>query len=129
MAPRRRRRARTTCGPSSPAADGQRVDESGADCLHVERSTRRHAEIGLNRGRRCGKRLVGRGGGDDQQIDFVGADAGMLQRGLRGAGSQVGRELAVGSDVALADASALRDPFVGCIEEAAELVVVHDSSR
>ncbi len=94
----------------------QRIDEAGADGLDIERSAAMDAQIVLHPGGGGGKCLVGRGGGQHDQVDGAGGDSGLGQRRVGSLGGEIGRQLAVGRDIALADAGALADPFVGSIE-------------
>ena len=55
--------------------------------------------------------------------------AGMVERALRGLGREVRGELAVGCDVALADAGALLDPLVGGIHLLGQIGVGDDPLR
>ena len=60
-----------------------------------------------------GKYHVGRGRGDEDEIDVVARDAGLLHGGKRGLGGHVAGVFIVRGDAALLDAGARRDPLVG----------------
>ena len=95
--------------------DAPPYDEARAHRLHVEGGSLGHAEGGLHARRGGGKRLVRRGRRQDDQVEIGRLQPGMGQRALRGLDGQMRRELAVGRDVALANAGALLDPLVGGI--------------
>src|SRR5690606_2048067 len=72
---------------------------------------------------------IGRGRADDDQLDLGGFDTRGFQRAHGGMEGQVPGGLALGGDVALADAGARRDPFVGRVDELREVVVGQDLGR
>ena len=74
------------------------------------------AEPVLDRDRGSGKGVVGRRGRQHDQIDRLGVDAGIGQRRPRRIDRQMRGELALRGDMALADAGALHDPFVGRVD-------------
>ena len=108
--------------------DRQRIDEAGADRLHVEGGAARHAERGLHRGGGGRKGLVGRGGREHDQVDV----AARAMPGVRPAPRRrrwVARSEVISPsrrDVALADAGALADPLVGGVEALREFGVADD---
>ena len=65
----------------------------------------------------------------DDHVEFAGVDAGIGQRGARGRQRQVGGLFAVACDMALADAGALADPFVGRIHLLGQIVIGDDVVR
>ena len=62
--------------------DRQGVDEAGADRLDVEGGAPGHAERRLHARRGRGKGLVGRGGGEHDQVEIGRLHAGMVERAL-----------------------------------------------
>ncbi len=89
----------------------------------------RDAEPGLDGNRRRRKGVVGRRGGEHDQVDVGGIEARVGERRARGVQADVGRELAGRRYVALADAGALHDPLVGSIDHARQLVIGEDPLR
>ena len=94
----------------------QRVEEAGADRSDVEGDAVVDAEHGLHDRRGGREGLVGRGGGEHDQPDLAGLDAGRGQRLAGGLGGQGAGGLALAGDMAGADAGALGDPFVGRVD-------------
>ena len=86
-----------------------------------------HAERGLDLRRRRGKSIVGRRGADDDEIDVLGREAGVGQRGARRLLAQHGGGLARRGDVPLLDAGALHDPFVAGVDRGGELLIGEDA--
>ena len=62
------------------------------------------------------------------QVDVVGRQAGIRERRARGRLAERSRRLVLGRDVALADAGALHDPFVGGLDDAFEVGILHDAA-
>ena len=120
-------RALELAGLDEVVGDGQRVDEARAHGLHVEGRALGDAEAVLDLHRRRRKGAVGRRRRADDEIDVDGIDAGAHQRLLGGGDAEVGRELVVAGDVALTDAGALDDPFVGGVDDLREVGVGHDA--
>src|SRR5208282_2015923 len=83
----------------------------------------------LDLGRGRGKGVIGRRRRQHDEIDLGGRDGAILERAARGAERQIGRALAFGRDVPLADSRALDDPRVGRIDAPCELVVADDAFR
>ena len=81
---------------------GEGEDEAGADRLHVEGGAVGHAELLLHRHRGGREGVVGRRGRQDDQVDVGRRQAGIGERHAGGAGGEIGGQLAVGGDVALA---------------------------
>src|SRR4051812_37752 len=54
---------------------------------------------------------------------------GVFERRARGFHTQVGGEFACGRDMALTDAGALHDPFVGCVDGFRKIRVGKDALR
>src|SRR5215210_249806 len=105
----------------------ERVDEAGARGVDVDRAGALGAE-GLGHVRRhAGRQAVGRDGGDDDQVDLGGGAAGVLEGACARAGGEVGQQLALGEDAALADAGAAHDPLVGGVETSLEVGVRDDA--
>src|SRR5690606_17385257 len=63
------------------------------------------------------------GGAEDDQVDLRGVHPGRLERTQRGLQAEVDRGLALGGDVALADAGARGDPFVAGVDDLRQVVV------
>ncbi len=63
-----------------------------------------------------GHAAIGRGGGEDDGVEFLGAHAGARQRHAAGLGGEFGERLVGARHAALADAGALDDPLVGGVE-------------
>jgi hypothetical protein len=72
---------------------------------------------------------VGRGRADDDEFDLADVDASGIEGRARSALGEVGRGLAFRGDVALADAGAGVDPFVGRVDELLQLRVGQDLLR
>ena len=107
----------------------EREDEAAADRLQVEPDGAERAELALH-GHRAGREGVVRGGGrEHDQVDPLGADAGVGERRGGGGPGEIGGQLALGRDVALADAGALDDPGIAGVDRAGELVVGDDPGR
>src|SRR6266850_729244 len=123
---------RTTAPPASPNStvrsrkrvrDLKAVDEPGALLPDVERGDVRHAHLVLEDGAAPGEVMVGRHRGEDDVVDLVLGDAGVLERLLRRAHTQVAGRGALLDVVACLHAAALADPGVGRIHDLGELVV------
>jgi hypothetical protein len=69
--------------------------KSGADRLEIEGGAEMDAEPGRHAHRRCRKGVVRRGGADDDQVDRLGVDAGMVEGRAGCMDRKVGRELAL----------------------------------
>ncbi len=105
---------------------GQRIDKARAHRLHVEGRALGRAQRSLDRHSGCRKGLVGRRGGQDDEIDVLRVDLRCLQRPLRCGDGKVGSQFAVGGDVALPDAGALDDPVIARVDEFGEFRVGED---
>ena len=80
-------------------------------------------DLCLNKAGRRGKYHVGRGRGDEDEIDFIARDAGLFHRGKRGFGAHVAGVFIVRGDAALLDAGAGGDPLVIGLDDLGEVVV------
>ena len=109
-------RALVRTGDEELVGRRDREDEAGAHRLQIEGDAVRHAEIGLHLGRHRRKGVVRRRGRDDDEIDVGGAEPGIGQRRLGGLAGERRGGLALGGDVALANAGALGDPLVGGVD-------------
>ena len=116
-------------GLEEVVGDGERVDEAGADRLHVEGGAPGVAEHRLHPGRGRGEGLVRGRRRQHDEVEIGAADARAGKRDLARFQRHVGGTLAVGGDVALAHAGALRDPFVGCIDDSLEIPVGENPLR
>src|SRR5262249_53861673 len=75
------------------------------------------------------ERIVGRRGGEHDEVDRLGIDLGVGERRLRRVGGQIGGQFARRSDAALVDAGALYDPIVGGVDLARQVGVGQDLRR
>jgi hypothetical protein len=108
----------------------QCVDEAAAHGLQVERRLAvGHAELGLHDAGGAGENQVGRGGGDQQQVDIVDRQAGRIERGARRLSRQIAGELAFGGNMTLADAGAIDDPLIVRLDQLFEIGVGEDAGR
>ena len=106
---------------------GQGIDKSGADRLHVEGKTGRHAKLGLHHRCRRGKGEIGGRGRNDHRIDIDGIHAGIAQRRAGRGGRHVRGRLAFGREMPPFDARAGADPFVGRIDDLFKFAIGHDA--
>ena len=99
-------------GADKFVGDGQRVDESGAHGLDIKGRASMNVQTLLQQTGGAGKNLIGRGCGDNDQVNGVLRDA----RRLHGAQGRLFTHgtagLTVGGDVAFTDAGALDDPAI-----------------
>ena len=107
----------------------QRVDEAGAHRLQVEGRAMGDAELGLHRHGAGRKRVVRRRGREHDEIDRLGIDLGMGERGARRVHRHVRGPFAGRGDVALVDAGALHDPVVRRVDLARQIAVGEDLRR
>ena len=84
------------CWPISSA-----VNEAGTGGLDVEGRGAVRADLLLHQAGGRGERHVRRDGGDDDEVDLFGGDAGHFHRALGGLGGQVGGEFVLGRDAAV----------------------------
>ena len=82
-----------------------------------------HAQFHLHQGGGSRKGIVGRGGGNDDEVDVIGGDAGIGHGPLGGFHGKVGGELALRSDMALLDADPLLDPLIGGLDHSGQFSV------
>ncbi|MNH90560.1 hypothetical protein D3C73_431020 [compost metagenome] len=102
-----------------------RIDKTGTDGLHVEGITVFHTETALDVDSRCRERVVRRRGRNQDEIDVVRCQAGIVERCACSLLSERGRGFAFASDITLRDAGALDDPFVGRIDDVFQLTIGH----
>ena len=107
----------------------QRVDESAANRLNVERRAAACAQLGLQNARRRGKDHVRRCGRDDDQIEVGGCNTSNCQGLARRCQRQIAGLLVRRRNVALANAGARAHPFVAGIDPARELGVGNELRR
>ena len=109
---------------------GQPIDEARTDRLQVEGERRmvmpRPAWIETAV---AGKVLSGVEVAQHDQVDILRRHAGIGQRRLRRLDAEIGGQFAVGRDVALANAGALHDPFVGGVDLLGEIGIGDDPLR
>ena len=109
-------------GDQQRRAGDEHVDEPGAAGGEVERAAAQAQRLAHERtGVRDG--LLGSRGGDDEEVDLVGRDAGVLDRRGPGFDREAGGGLGRFRDAAFADAGALDDPVVGGLDPLLELGV------
>ena len=106
--------------------DGQRIDEAAAHRLHVEGGGTRIAEPPLQQAGDAREDVVGRRGGDDDQVERVGIDPGSLERALAGCEGQVAARRRRVGEVAGTDAGARDDPLVAGVDATGHQIVVAD---
>ena len=87
-----------------------------------------HAEpvLDIHRGR--GKGVVWGRCRQHDHVDVGRRQTGAVERGARRGLAQRGRRLVIGRDVALANAGALDDPFIGSFDHAFEVGILHDAA-
>ena len=109
--------------------DRQRVNETAADGLNIERGAPLYSQLRLHDASRARKNVVGCRRGHDDEIDFLRDDA---RRG-KGRAACLDTEVAGGlrgfGDVTLADAGARPDPLVGGVHLFGQIVVGDDLRR
>ena len=105
------------------------VDEAGAGRGHVHRRRARVADGLLDQRRRRGHPVVGRQGGEEDEVDLVGVDAGRPDRPQRGDRRHRRGRLVGGRDASLADPRPRHDPLVGRVDHLLEVVVGEDLRR
>ena len=106
------------------------IHEAAAYRLQVERRLAvGHAQLGLHDAGGAGKHQVGRGGGDQQQVDVVGLQARNLERRACRMSSQIAGEFTLGGNMPLADAGAFDDPLIVRIDQLFEIGVGEDAGR
>src|SRR5690606_2675957 len=92
---------------------GDGIDEAGTDRLEVEGEAVLHAQLHLHQRGGGREGIVGRGGGNDDEIDVGNGVSGIVKGGARGGHGEVGGELPLRRDMALPDADAPAVAFVG----------------
>ena len=95
--------------------NGQRIDKSAANRLHIQGRAADSTELALQNTSCRGKHHVRRGGGNDDEIDIKGRAARRLQSRLAGMQGQITANNTLVCKVAGADAAALDDPVVRCL--------------
>ena len=116
------RSARSTTA-DEVVSHAQRVHEAGTGGIDVERRTASNTQALLDQAGGRRKDDVGRGGADDDQVDFSGIDTCSLKRAQRGLVAKITGGFAFGGDMTLADAGAAVDPFVGGIDDLGQIIV------
>ena len=96
---------------------GQRIDKAGADGLQVEcRALVGDAELLLHEASGARENVVGRGRGDDDQVDVLAVDTGRLDRPFGRLDGQVARRDIGLGPVTRRDAAARDDPLVASLD-------------
>ena len=85
--------------------------------------------LGLNLDGGGRERAVGRGGGADDEVDVDGIDAGADERLMGRGDAEIGGQLVVAGDMALANARALDDPVVRRVDDLGHVGVGHYALR
>ena len=108
--------------------DIRRCDEAGACAVNVECGSVHRAYLLLDKARGGGIEEIRCAGGYQHQVDLLGLYSRVVQRLLRRLNAHVIAGL-VGQDMALLDSRTWRYPFVRCVEELCELVVIGNEFR
>ena len=106
-----------------PVRDRERIDETRAHGLHVERRAEADAELVLQDAGRGREHDVRRGRRNDDEVDVVGRHAGRRHRLPRRVHRQVGRHLLVRGHATRPDAGAREDPLVGGVDPLLDVLV------
>jgi len=110
--------------------DAHGVDEAAAHRLQVERRAAvGHPQLGLHDAGGAGEHQVGRGGGDQQQVDLVDRQARRIERGARRCRGKVAGELAFGGDMAFTDAGTFDDPLIVGVDQLFKIGVGENALR
>src|SRR4029079_19154270 len=109
-------------GGQQRRAHDELVDEPGAAGVEVE-GPAPHAEAVAHERAGVGDQLLGGRGGDDEEIDGVGGESGVLDRSGAGLDGQGRGRLTRTGDPPLADAGALDDPLVAGVDALLEVGV------
>jgi hypothetical protein len=109
--------------------DAERINEARADRLDVEGHAHARAQLALNDGGHRGKGHVRRRRRHDDQVDVRRRLAGVGQGLPGGLDRQVAGRLIVARLVALPDAGAFLDPFVGRVDDLGQVGVGDDLLR
>ena len=115
--------------PDEGVRDGHAVDKAGAGRINIESRGLFCAELFLQHAAGAGQDLVRRHGGDDDQVQFSGAEAGRFQCLFGRLIGEVGGGLAFFGYPALLDAGALSDPFVAGSYQFFQVMVGNDFFR
>ncbi len=99
--------------------DFDREEKTGAGGRDVEAGRFGRADLRLHEAGGGGKHHVGRGGGDEDEIDFLACDAGLFHRGERGFRAHVAGVFVLRGDAAFLDAGAGGDPLVVGLDDLA----------
>ena len=92
-------------------------EEPGAGRGKIEACRIDSTDLGLHEARGAGEEHIGRDGGANDQVDFPGCDAGVLQCSLGRIGSQVTGWLLQSGNAALPNSGAGTDPLVACLDQ------------
>ncbi len=102
-----------------------RIHESAARSVHVHRGTAQSDLVGDHRGR-CGRDAIGRAGREDEKVNVLHVETGVVNCATSGNGTEGGHRAA---DTALFNTGALLNPLVGRRQRLRELVVRDDAIR
>ena len=105
----------------------ERVKEAGTGGADVIGGGAGGADLALDMAGGGGEGGVGCAGGDDDQVDGLGVNAGLLDRLLGGAGAHVGSAFTLVGNASFADAGAGHDPLVGGVDHLLQFRVGQDT--
>ena len=116
-------------GAQQRVGDRDGIDEARTHRLKIESSSAGDAKPCLHRHSRRREGVVGRRSRQHDQINRLRVDMGRCERCLGGMNGEIRRHLAVRRDVALVDAGALHDPFVGGLDARREFRIGENTFR
>ncbi len=109
--------------------DLNRIHEAGARGSDVEGGDRRDAEAVLNLAGEGGEAVLGGNRADDDRVEIGGLEAGAFERGAARLNRDLRERLALAHRVAIADAGARADPFVGSVHVPLEIFIRQIGAR
>jgi hypothetical protein len=110
-------------GLDEAVGDTQRVHESAAHRLHVERRALPETELRLQQAGRARKHHVGRGRRDYYEIDVFRGKLRGFERAPGCLEREIARLLVIGGDVPLANSGSRPDPLVGGVHQRLEVAI------
>ena len=109
--------------------DLNRIHEAGARGGDVEGGNRRDAEAVLNLACEGREAVFGGNRADDDRVEIGGLEAGAFECGAARVNRDLRERLALAHQVALADAGARPDPFVGGVHVPLEIFIRQGGAR
>ena len=109
--------------------DFQTINETGTRRLQIKRRRPVRADFLLDDARRCRKRHVRRDGGDNDEVNLVGSDAGLFHRPLRRVRRHVRSEFIPGRQPPRFDAGARDNPFIRRVHHFFQVGIGQDFRR